>query len=176
MNTRRRPASRAKLGGHAAGAIVDQAVVAVTSLVLMILVRRQIGRAALGDYAILINALALLTALATAWVGDSLTVLDRFSYKLRQGLVASLVMFAGISIVVVQLLILSHATAQLPNTCSAPGPAAASEAAINSIIPKSSLRHRSRTPHGEPVHRSPAIGHPLGLDQPEHRAVPHILL
>src|SRR3954470_6464233 len=99
MNTRR-PGGRSKLGGHAAGAIVDQAVVAVTSLVLMILVRHQLGSAALGDYAILINALALLTALATAWIGDSLTVLDRFEPKLRRGLVASLVAFSALAIVV----------------------------------------------------------------------------
>src|SRR3954451_24914502 len=99
MNTRR-PGGRSKLGGHAAGAIVDQAVVAVTSLVLMILVRHQLGSAALGDYAILINALALLTALETAWVGDSLTVLDRFDHRLRRGLVASLMVFAVASIIV----------------------------------------------------------------------------
>src|SRR3954464_5636702 len=99
MNTQR-PGGRSKLGGHAAGAIVDQAVVAVTSLVLMVLVRHQLGSAALGYYAILINALALLTALETAWVGDSLTVLDRFDAKLRQGLVASLIAFSFVCIIV----------------------------------------------------------------------------
>src|SRR4051812_3779671 len=103
MNTRRL-GGRSKLGGHAAGAIVDQAVVAVTSLVLMILVRHQLGSAALGYYAILINALALITALQTAWVGDSLTVLDRFDRRLRQGLVASLVMFSAVALIVGSLM------------------------------------------------------------------------
>src|SRR4051794_7980977 len=103
MNTRRL-GGRSKLGGHAAGAIVDQAVVAVTSLVLMILVRHQLGRAALGDYAILINALALITALQTAWVGDSLTVLDRFDHKLRRGLVASIAVFAAVGLSVGSLM------------------------------------------------------------------------
>src|SRR3954451_25173249 len=103
MNTRR-PGGRSKLGGHAAGAIVDQAVVAVTSLVLMILVRHQLGSAALGFYAILINALALITALQTAWVGDSLTVLDRFEPRVRQGLVASIVMFSAVAIVLGSLM------------------------------------------------------------------------
>src|SRR3954452_23370569 len=103
MNTRR-PGGRSKLGGHAAGAIVDQAVVAVTSLVLMILVRRQISSASLGYYAILINALALITALQTAWVGDSLTVLDRFDLRLRRGLVASILMFSAVALVVGSLM------------------------------------------------------------------------
>src|SRR3982750_3317388 len=98
MNTRRL-GGRSKLGGHAAGAIIDQAVVAGTSLVLMVLVSHQLGPASLAVYAILINALALMTAIETAWVGDSLTVLDRFDPKLRRGLVASLMVFAAASVI-----------------------------------------------------------------------------
>ncbi len=99
-----RAGSRSKLGSHAAGAIVDQAVVAITSLVLMVLVRHQLGSAALGVYAILINALALMTAMETAWVGDSLTVLDRFDPRLRRGLSASLVAFGAAALLIGGLL------------------------------------------------------------------------
>ncbi len=91
---------RKQLSNHAAGAIIDQGVVAGTSLVLMVLVRHQLGSAALGVYAILINALALMTAIETAWVGDSLTVLDRFDPKLRRGLAASLLAFGAASLII----------------------------------------------------------------------------
>ncbi len=95
-----RQGGRARLGGRAAGAIVDQGVVAGTSFVLMILVRHQLGSAALGEYAILINASALITSLQTAWVGDSLTVLDRFDTRIRRGLTASILAFSIVCVVV----------------------------------------------------------------------------
>jgi O-antigen/teichoic acid export membrane protein len=95
---------RKELSGHAAAAIIDQGVVAITSLVLMVLVSHQLGPAALAVYAILINALALMTAVETAWVGDSLTVLDRFDLKLRRGLAASLIAFGTASLIIGGLL------------------------------------------------------------------------
>lgn len=98
------PAAR-RIG--AAGAVVDQFVVAGTSFVLMILVRRIIGRGALGEYAWLINAMILLTAIQTAWVGDSLTVLDRRSARIRAGLSASMVAFFVVGGSVATLLALS---------------------------------------------------------------------
>ncbi len=61
---------RRQLGGRAAGAVVDQFVVAGTSFVLMILVRKQLGSAALGNYVVLITAMILITSMQTAWVGD----------------------------------------------------------------------------------------------------------
>ncbi len=78
---------------RAVDAVVDQFVVAGTSFVLMILVRRELGKGAFGRYGLLINAMILLTALQTAWVGDSLTVLDRFNARIRSGLTASMLLF-----------------------------------------------------------------------------------
>ena len=78
---------------RAVDAVADQFVVAGTSFVLMILVRRELGKSAFGKYGLLINAMILLTALQTAWVGDSLTVLDRFDERIRSGLSASMLVF-----------------------------------------------------------------------------------
>ncbi len=64
----------------------------------MYLVRKQLGSGAFGTYAWLINAMILLTALKTAWIGDSLTVLDRFDPRTRSGLTASLIAFAFLAI------------------------------------------------------------------------------
>jgi O-antigen/teichoic acid export membrane protein len=89
VDVQQAPTGRRQLGGRAAGAIVDQFVVAGTSFVLMILVRRKIGAAALGEYAVLINAMILITSMQTAWVGDSLTVLNRFERRVRGALIAS---------------------------------------------------------------------------------------
>ena len=79
---------------RAVNAVIDQFVVAGTSFVLMILVRRELGTGSFGKYGLLINAMILLTALQTAWVGDSLTVLDRFDKRVRSGLTASMLIFA----------------------------------------------------------------------------------
>jgi O-antigen/teichoic acid export membrane protein len=89
---------RRQLGGRAAGAIVDQFVVAGTSFVLMILVRKQLGSAALGNYVVLITAMILITSMQTAWVGDSLTVLNRFERGTRTALVSSQLMWIVIAI------------------------------------------------------------------------------
>ena len=82
---------------RAAGAVFDQFVVAGTSFALMLLVRSAIGVSALGEYAWLINAMIVLTALQTAWVGDSLTVLNRFDPEIRSGLAASILSFGGVA-------------------------------------------------------------------------------
>lgn len=94
------PTDRRQLGGRAAGAIVDQFVVAGTSFVLMILVRKKLGSAALGEYAVLINAMNVITAMQTSWVGDSITVMDRFAARVRSAAIASQLAFIAIAIVV----------------------------------------------------------------------------
>ncbi len=99
VETDEAPSGRRQLGGRAAGAIVDQFVVAGTSFVLMILVRKKIGAAALGEYAVLINAMILITSMQTAWVGDSLTVMNRFERRVRGALIASQCGFIVLAVV-----------------------------------------------------------------------------
>ncbi len=85
---------------RAVAAVIDQAVVAGTSFILMLFVQREIGKSALGTYVWLIIAMSLITALHTAWVGDSLTVMDRFAADVRSGLVASTLVFATLSVAI----------------------------------------------------------------------------
>jgi len=54
-----------------------------------IVVARLLGPSALGRFALLFTILLTLVALQTAWVGDSLTVLDRKQPSIRQGIATS---------------------------------------------------------------------------------------
>ncbi|HEY1738765.1 MAG TPA: hypothetical protein VGI86_08655, partial [Acidimicrobiia bacterium] len=102
--------NKKQLTNHAAGAVVDQITVALCSLVIVVLVRHQLGAGALGVYAILNTALALMTALETAWVGDSLTVFDRFNPKLRRALVASLMAWGAAAVIIGGILAIGVST------------------------------------------------------------------
>lgn len=89
-----------RLRNHALAAILDQGFVAGASFVLMILVRRSSGASALGEYGWLIAVMIVLTGMQTAWIGDSLTVGDRFAPRLRSGLWASLIVFSAIGFLI----------------------------------------------------------------------------
>ena len=72
-----------------AGAVVSQVVVAVTSLVLALVVVRQLGAVGLGTFGLLFGVLITANAVQTGWIGDSLTVLDRFDAGIRVALFRS---------------------------------------------------------------------------------------
>lgn len=74
---------------RAAAALISQGVVAGSSLVLQIVASRQLGGAGLGQFSLLLGLLITANAIQSGWIGDSLTVLDRFDPDLRRGLLAS---------------------------------------------------------------------------------------
>ncbi len=76
-------------GGRAAGAVASQALNAGGSLVLQIAAARVLGAGGFGSFVLLTSALILFTAIYTAFVGDSLTVLDRDDPRIRGALVAA---------------------------------------------------------------------------------------
>ncbi|APX33757.1 hypothetical protein BH708_14725 [Brachybacterium sp. P6-10-X1] len=71
---------------RAGGAVLAQAVQALVSLSLQILVIRLLGVAEYGRFAILYGVIVLTTAVITGLVGDSLVVLDRSDRRVRAGL------------------------------------------------------------------------------------------
>ncbi|MDQ3574722.1 MAG: hypothetical protein M3404_07370 [Actinomycetota bacterium] len=60
---------------------------------MQVLAARTLGASAYGSFALLLSILVLVTALHTAWVGDSLTVLDRFEPDVRGVVIASQAVF-----------------------------------------------------------------------------------
>ena len=71
------------------GAIVSQMIVAGTSLLIALVVLRELGVAALGTFSLLFGVLITLNSVQTGWIGDSLTVLDRFDPGIRRALFQS---------------------------------------------------------------------------------------
>ncbi len=78
---------------QASGAIVDQFLVAGGSVVIQVIAARTLGTSGFGAFALYNATLTLLTAIQTGWVGDSLTVLDRFDRGIRSALIGSQLMF-----------------------------------------------------------------------------------
>lgn len=78
----------------AGGAVLAQAVQALISLSLQILVIRLLGVAEYGRFAILYGVIVLASAAITGLVGDSLVVLDRNDRRVRAGLELVLVSIA----------------------------------------------------------------------------------
>ena len=71
------------------GAVVSQVVVALTSMLLSLIVARQMGAVGLGAFGLLFSILITANAVQTGWIGDSLTVLDRFDPGVRAALFRS---------------------------------------------------------------------------------------
>jgi O-antigen ligase len=70
-------------------AIASQAIVAGSSLLLQLVALRQLGAEGLGRFALLFGILVTVNSIQSGWLGDSLTVLDRFDPGIRQALVRS---------------------------------------------------------------------------------------
>ncbi|HUS42090.1 MAG TPA: O-antigen ligase family protein [Ilumatobacteraceae bacterium] len=71
------------------GAIVSQMIVAGTSLLIALVVLRELGVAGLGTFSLLFAVLITVNSVQTGWIGDSLTVLDRFDPGIRRALFQS---------------------------------------------------------------------------------------
>ncbi|MDN5687719.1 MAG: hypothetical protein L0G94_13760 [Brachybacterium sp.] len=89
----------------AGGAVLAQAVQALVSLALQILVIRLLGVAEYGRFAILYGVIVLTTAVITGLVGDSLVVLDRSDRRVRAGLELVLAVVATVLAVGAGLLV-----------------------------------------------------------------------
>ena len=71
------------------GAIVSQLVVAGSSLLLSLVALRELGATGLGIFSLLLGVLVTVNSVQTGWIGDSLTVLDRFDPGIRRALFQS---------------------------------------------------------------------------------------
>ncbi|MEO5875182.1 MAG: hypothetical protein ABIS86_23990 [Streptosporangiaceae bacterium] len=88
----------------AGGAVSVQFVLAGGSLVLQAAAARTLGGDGYGTYALLYGLLVLVISVQTSWVGDALTVFDRFDPRIRGALLisvaASLVLGVTVSVAV----------------------------------------------------------------------------
>jgi O-antigen/teichoic acid export membrane protein len=73
----------------ASSAVISQGITALASLVMQLLAARTLGAGGYGSFALCTAVLVAVTAFYTGWVGDSLTVLDRFDRTVRPALVFS---------------------------------------------------------------------------------------
>lgn len=70
--------------------VTAQFVPAGASLLLQLIAARELGAAGFAAFTLLVATLVVITTLHTAWVGDSLTVLDRHDPRVRAALLVSL--------------------------------------------------------------------------------------
>ncbi|BAN02522.1 O-antigen ligase family protein [Ilumatobacter coccineus] len=77
-------------------AILSQGIVAGSSLVLQLIALRELGTDGLGAFAVLFGILITINSVQSGWLGDSLTVLDRFDPGIRRALVRSQVSIVGL--------------------------------------------------------------------------------
>jgi O-antigen ligase len=75
--------------GKPLAALASQAIVAGSSLVLQIIAFRQLGPGDPGKFALLLGILVTVNSVQSGWLGDSLTVLDRFDPGIRRSLLRS---------------------------------------------------------------------------------------
>ncbi|MFC5181905.1 MATE family efflux transporter [Actinomadura harenae] len=78
-----------KLLSSAGGAVAVQFVTAGGSLVVQSLAARTLGASGYGAYALFFAVLVMITSVQTSFVGDTLTVYDRFDPKVRGALIWS---------------------------------------------------------------------------------------
>lgn len=80
------PPGRRRGRGDAVAAVCAQLSQAAASFLLQVLAARELGAKGLGTFALLYGFIVLGTAISTGLVGDSLTVLDRRTPRVRAGL------------------------------------------------------------------------------------------
>lgn len=85
-----------RMVGRAAAAMVSQVCTAGSSLVLQLIAAHTLGLAGYGAFALCLSLLTSATALYTGYVGDGLTVLDRFDARLRSGIGSSAVLLLAV--------------------------------------------------------------------------------
>ncbi|MEP4592611.1 MAG: O-antigen ligase family protein, partial [Ilumatobacter sp.] len=75
--------------GKPLAAVASQGIVAGSSLLLQLVALWKIGERGLGQFALLFGILVTINSIQSGWLGDSLTVLDRFEPGIRRALVRS---------------------------------------------------------------------------------------
>lgn len=75
--------------GKPLAAIASQGIVAASSLLLQIIAFRELGPGGPGRFALLFGILITVNSVQSGWLGDSLTVLDRFDPGIRRALIRS---------------------------------------------------------------------------------------
>lgn len=85
---------------NGSGAVLSQFIIAGGSLVVQVLAARTLGADGYGTFTLFSAILVVITAIQTGWVGDSLTVLDRFDPGVRGAIVGSQVFFVVMGLVV----------------------------------------------------------------------------
>lgn len=79
----------ASRSGKPLAAIASQGIVAGSSLLLQIIAFRELGPGGPGRFALLFGILVTVNSVQSGWLGDSLTVLDRFDPGIRRALIRS---------------------------------------------------------------------------------------
>jgi O-antigen ligase/O-antigen/teichoic acid export membrane protein len=74
------------MGRRPLGAIISQLIVAGSSLLLSLVALRELGASGLGVFSLLLGILITVNSVQTGWIGDSLTVMDRFDPGIRRAL------------------------------------------------------------------------------------------
>ncbi len=103
----RRTGGRLIAGRRAGGAVSSQFIAAGGSLVLQVLAARTLGAAGYGTFAILVATLVTINAVHSGWVGDALTVLDRFDQSVRGGLQLSHLVGTAVAFVTAATVVLT---------------------------------------------------------------------
>ncbi|NND74105.1 MAG: O-antigen ligase family protein [Ilumatobacter sp.] len=93
--------------GRPLGALISQGIVAASSLALQLIALNQLGAPGLGAFSLLLGILITVNAVQSGWIGDSLTVLDRFEPGTRRALFQS-------QLIVVVLVAVSTTALALP--------------------------------------------------------------
>ncbi|MET0910814.1 MAG: O-antigen ligase family protein [Ilumatobacteraceae bacterium] len=93
-----------RTGSRPLGALVSQGIVAGSSLVLSLIALRSLGAAGLGAFSLLFGILTTVNAIQSGWIGDSLTVLDRFDPGYRRALFQSQWATVGLVLLVTAVL------------------------------------------------------------------------
>ncbi len=82
------------------GALISQGIVAASSLGLQLVAYSQLGASGLGSFSLLFGILVTVNSIQSGWIGDSLTVLDRFEPGFRRALIQSQFVAVGLTFLV----------------------------------------------------------------------------
>lgn len=93
-------AAKTRAASRPLGALISQGIVAAASLGLQLVAFSQLGAAGLGSFSLLFGILVTVNSIQSGWIGDSLTVLDRFEPGYRRALIQSQVATVGLTFLV----------------------------------------------------------------------------
>ena len=85
---------------NSVAAVLSNAIAAGSSFALQLVAARTLGATGLGRFSLLTAILITVTAVQSGWIGDSLTVLDRFSAPIRAALLRSQQVAVAVALVV----------------------------------------------------------------------------